>query len=660
VFFGGKGGTGKTTCAGAAAIVSAEHGRRVLVVSTDPAHSLGDVLGRTLTARPTKVPVRRGSLAACELDADRALARWLARRRPALAAILERGTLLDRGDIESFLDLSLPGVDELLGLLEIERLVAGGRYDQVVVDTAPTGHTLRLLATPATFTSLARVLDPMQEKHRVIAAALARSVRRDASDALIEELRVNGERLAALLRNGRRTRLCWVTLPEALSVAESARAVEALRREGIRVSDVIVNRITPPPPSPCRLCDGRRAVEAVSLAAVTTTLGGRSTKLWSVPAHETPARGAAALRGVGRSAARLARPRKRAAERKPQRVSIATIPRVRALPAPVRPSASTRLLIVGGKGGVGKTTCAASLALAIARRAPHRQVLLLSIDPAHSIGDVLDQPIGDGERGIHGGPQNLVARELDAGALWREQRERYRESVSRLFEALGTGSNVDLSIDRTILEEMFGLAPPGMDEVAGMLTMTEAAQEPHRFDLVIVDTAPTGHALRLLALPAQAHAWLRQFMGVLLKYKVVGSVAPFATELVRLSHGLTRLREVLTDSRRCGFVIVTRAERLPALETIRLVEWLRRHHIPTRAVIVNGLTPPGCVRCRRAAARERREIAALSRRPEWQRGGAPILEADAVSPPPRGVSALEAWISTWRAASQQSKRSRSR
>ena len=166
LFFGGKGGTGKTTCAAAAAIAVAERGQHVLVVSTDPAHSLGDVLGRTLTARPSQVPVRRGFLKACELDADRALGRWLADRRPALTTILRRGTFLDRGDVDQFLNLSLPGVDELSGLLEIERLGAEDAYDQVVIDTAPTGHTLRLLATPALFETFARVLERTRARPR--------------------------------------------------------------------------------------------------------------------------------------------------------------------------------------------------------------------------------------------------------------------------------------------------------------------------------------------------------------------------------------------------------------------------------------------------------------------------------------------------------------
>jgi arsenite-transporting ATPase len=658
LFFGGKGGAGKTTCAAAAAIASAARGRRVLGVSTDPAHSLGDVLGRKLTARPSNVPVRGGSLKACELDADRALARWLADRRPALATILERGTWLDRGDIDPFLDLSLPGVDELLGLLEIERLASDGQYDQVVIDTAPTGHTLRLLATPATFEALARVLELMQEKHRVLAAALTRGSRRDASDALIDELRRNGERLAALLRDRTRTRLCWVTIPEELSVAESARAVDVLRADGIRVSDVIVNRVTPSPPSACALCDGRRLAEAKSLEAVSMRLGGRGTTLWTVPAREQPAQGNAALGALARSMSPLERSGTTRRARRTKARSVAAATAGRPLPPPVHPSPSTQLLIVGGKGGVGKTTCAATLALAIARDAPRRRVLLLSIDPAHSLGDVFGQQVGDIERRIRGGPRNLVARELDAGRRWHERREQYRESVSRAFEMLTNGSPVDLTIDRAVIEELFELAPPGMDEVAGMLTMIEALLPPEeesaavdaaRFDLVIVDTAPTGHALRLLALPAQAQAWVHQLMAVLLKYKIVGGVGQLASELVLLSRGFTRLQRLLTDPRACGFLIVTRPEELPALETIRLLEWLRRHRIPRRALIVNGVTPPGCARCRRIAARERRQLARLTSRPAWKRGGCAIVQTDAVAPPPRGVAALSEWGRTWRA-----------
>jgi arsenite/tail-anchored protein-transporting ATPase len=659
LFIGGKGGTGKTTCAAAAAIALAEQGRRLLVVSTDPAHSLGDVLGQKLSARPSQVAVRRGQLSACELDADRALTRWLRVRRPALATIVERGTILERCDIDPFLNLSLPGVDELLGLLEIERLAADDEYDHVVIDTAPTGHTLRLLATPAIFTTFARVLDLMLEKHRVLATAFGHAMGGNGAEAIVEELRHDGERLGALLRDRSQARLCWVLLPEEMSVAESGRAVAALRGDGIQVSDIIVNRLTPAPPTACGLCDGRRRSEAKWIAAISTRWSRRNVGLWGLTARDEPPQGIAALRAVAQSVLSLARPATRLQGRRTTRA--ATAAPSRKLLTLVQTARATRLQIVGGKGGVGKTTCAASLALAIAQETPTRRVLLVSTDPAPSIGDVLGQAVGDVERRVQGGPGNLVVREIDAVRDWQARRERYRESVRQVFEALSGTSNVDLSVDRAIIEELLELAPPGTDEIVGMLTIVEALlpraeatvaadtrQAAGRFDLVIVDSAPTGHTLRLLALPQQAQAWVRQLMAVVLKYKAVTGFDLIATELISLSRGLRRLQTLLTNPRACGFIVVTRPEELPALETLRLIEWLRQHEIGRRALIVNGVTPPGCARCRRSAARERRQIAAFTNRPAWKRAGCEMILAAAIAPPPRGIADLTRWQGSWR------------
>ena len=107
-FIGGKGGVGKTTTAAALALAAAGAGRRTLVVSTDPAHSLGDALGRRLGARVTRIPGAGAALDALELDAERALARWLRARRGPLRLIAERGTYLDERDVDRFLDLALP------------------------------------------------------------------------------------------------------------------------------------------------------------------------------------------------------------------------------------------------------------------------------------------------------------------------------------------------------------------------------------------------------------------------------------------------------------------------------------------------------------------------------------------------------------------------
>ncbi|MEZ0227241.1 MAG: ArsA family ATPase, partial [Planctomycetota bacterium] len=149
-FFSGKGGVGKTTTATAFAIARAEEGRSGLLISTDPAHSLANALDAKVGPKPRRVKVKKGRLDALELDADAALERWLDERRATLGTIAERGTYLDKEDVEKFLRLSLPGVDELVGLLELVRVGREHEVDLVVVDTAPTGHTLRLLEMPAT------------------------------------------------------------------------------------------------------------------------------------------------------------------------------------------------------------------------------------------------------------------------------------------------------------------------------------------------------------------------------------------------------------------------------------------------------------------------------------------------------------------------------
>src|SRR6185503_3540005 len=194
-FFAGKGGVGKTTCAAAAAVAAAERGGRVAAVSTDPAHSLGDAFSCRLGPTARRVPTRGGRLEVIELDADRALARWLARRRSTLRMIAERGTYLDDEDLERLLRLSFPGVDELMGLVELARLAARGAYDEVVVDTAPTGHTLRLLET---LQRIAAVLNDLHAKHRFLTDSIGRGYRAGAADELIEELDADGRRLAAL------------------------------------------------------------------------------------------------------------------------------------------------------------------------------------------------------------------------------------------------------------------------------------------------------------------------------------------------------------------------------------------------------------------------------------------------------------------------------
>jgi arsenite-transporting ATPase len=230
--YGGKGGVGKTTLAAAAALARAERGGRVLLVSTDPAHSLGDVLDRTLAGGRSTLGAGAGSLVVRELDARAAFGAWLGERRERLLDIAERGSLLDRRAWDGLLDLPLPGVDELVGLLELLRIGAAGGFDLVVVDTAPTAHTLRLLAMPAVLERVAALLDALSLKHHVLEARFGAGPRADAGDALVAELRESARAFVDLLQDRRRSRLSWVLLGEPLALEETRDALAALGARG--------------------------------------------------------------------------------------------------------------------------------------------------------------------------------------------------------------------------------------------------------------------------------------------------------------------------------------------------------------------------------------------------------------------------------------------
>ncbi|GAA3361523.1 ArsA family ATPase [Saccharopolyspora gregorii] len=253
LLFTGKGGVGKTTLAAATAARLAELGQKVLVVSTDPAHSLGDSLGAALSADPAEVELRAGQrtarLHAAEVQTRDLLDRaWADLREHLRTMLLGAGV----GELDAEELTHLPGVEDLLALAEVHRFAAGGMWDTVVVDCGPTAETLRLLALPE---SLSGYLERLFPAHRRVVRGLLAGVAGSANverwDGVADALGRLADRLLELrtMLLSPRTGVRLVLTPEAVVAAETRRTLTALALQQVRVDGLVANRLVPHPGS---------------------------------------------------------------------------------------------------------------------------------------------------------------------------------------------------------------------------------------------------------------------------------------------------------------------------------------------------------------------------------------------------------------------------
>ena len=261
------------------------------------------------------------------------------------------------------------------------------------------------------------------------------------------------------------------------------------------------------------------------------------------------------------------------------------------------PLVSRKIVLFGGKGGVGKTTAAAAYALALARANPKQRLLIFSTDPAHSLSDSFDEEIGELKTGV-AGEENLDAMEIDPGKWFEELKRRYRTWTDELFDSIAGGSRMEIKFDREAMRELVELTPPGIDEIAALGTISDLLDE-ERYHTIVLDTAPTGHLIRFLELPQVALSWIRTFMKLLLKYQNVLRATQVAEELVALSKSIKKVRALLTDGERCEFVGVAIPERMSLEETVDLAKSLKKLEVPLRKLLINGVTPAvGCSFCK--------------------------------------------------------------
>jgi arsenite-transporting ATPase len=601
ILFGGKGGVGKTTCATAAALLLARSApaKTFRLISADPAHSLLDSLAGC------SIPQ---NLTVLELDANERTSEFRAATRGRLHEIVAAGTFLDGADIDQLLDLSLPGLDELAVFLEISESLERNADDCMVMDTAPSGHTLRLLTITASIRLWVEALDALLAKRRYMRQVFGQAKAEDPLEDLVAGWNGAIDQVETLLRDATRCRFIPVTTAESLGVRETARLWKELQHLRVPVSDLIVNQVHLASDCPTCAWDHKcETAQVEQLAAIS-----RPAHLWAMELLADEVRGerilaefwdhARLMEAVEDSVTTPATSPKSGPKQKAD-LLLNREPRV-GMP-PYRPSPEMQFLLFSGKGGVGKTTLACATALRMAYDYPSKQVLLLSTDPAHSLSRCLETAVGSFPTQIF---RNLAAMEIDAEAEFGRLRPQYERDVEELLSA--DSRAFELAFDRAAIGKILEMAPPGLDEVMALTGIIDLLTR-DRYDLVVLDSASTGHFIRLLELPRLVEQWLATLFGLLLKYKRVLRLPRFTDQLIQLSKNLKTFRKILSDSARAALYAVGIPTEMALAETKDLLAACARIGVSAPIIFLNRLTPAG--NCRLCTSLERRESRVLGR-----------------------------------------------
>ncbi|MBS0175096.1 MAG: arsenical pump-driving ATPase [Nitrospira sp.] len=545
LFFTGKGGVGKTSIACATAIELAGQGHRVLLVSTDPASNVGQVFGVEIGNRITSIPAVP-NLAALEIDPQAAAQAY----RDRIVGPV-RGLLPD--DVVRGIEEQLSGActteiaafDEFTALLVDSSLTAD--YQHIIFDTAPTGHTIRLLQLPGAWSGFL-------EEGKGDASCLGPL-------AGLEKQRSQYKAAVEALADPHRTRLVLVARAQQATLREVARTHEELAAIGLTRQYLVINGVLPEEEAEqdalAKAIFNREQVALTSIPSVLTSLPCDILAL--KPFNLV---GLDALRGLFTDVA-------------------ADAAQDSAAPYLDAPSLATLvdgiaadghgLVMLMGKGGVGKTTIAAAIAVELAHRG--LPVHLTTSDPAAHLSDTLD-----------GSLDNLTVSRIDPHA----ETERYRDQVLK-----SKGAQLDAQ-GRALLEE--DLRSPCTEEIAVFQAFSRIIREAGK-KFVVMDTAPTGHTLLLLDATGAYHREIARQMG--------GKGMHFTTPMMQLQ-----------DPKQTKVLITTLAETTPVLEAANLQADLRRAGITPWAWVINNSVAaarPHSPLLRQRACNELVEIDAVAR-----------------------------------------------
>jgi arsenite-transporting ATPase len=243
ILFGGKGGVGKTTMAAATAMELAKE-KKVLIFTTDPAPSLTDIFGQPIGNQPTPIDGMH-NLFAMEINSKTVMQEFRVKYARDILEILQQGTPLSNKETEEMFSLDIPGIDELMGLMKIAEFMGCADYQAYIVDTAPTGHTLRLLTMSDLLDNWIKFLASLRWKYHTIARAFAGTKRMDRADKFLMEMKKGVKKVKALLQSPERTEFVAVTIPEKMAISETEDLIKNLDHMRLASRHIIINNIIP-------------------------------------------------------------------------------------------------------------------------------------------------------------------------------------------------------------------------------------------------------------------------------------------------------------------------------------------------------------------------------------------------------------------------------
>jgi len=282
ILFGGKGGVGKTTCAASAGVFLAAD-FKTLLLSTDPAHSISDSLGQQI-GNEIKEVKDVNNLFALELNAEKALAEFKTEYGEEIKKILDTSTDLDQEDIESVFSLSIPGLDEVMGFKTIMDLMDEGEFGKYIVDTAPTGHALRLLTMPQLLDDWVKMLAKLRWKYRYMIKTFSGKYAPDEADDFLLNMKKTINKIEELLKDQDRCEFIAVTIPEDMAVQETSRLICSLSEYGVKVKHLVINNVVEP--RDCEFCRERRKEQDKYISRIRKTFGNLKTIIMNVQPRE--------------------------------------------------------------------------------------------------------------------------------------------------------------------------------------------------------------------------------------------------------------------------------------------------------------------------------------------------------------------------------------